>query len=231
MNIREKFSEGKVLLVDKEYEWTSFDVVNKIRLILRNQLGIKKIKVGHAGTLDPLATGLMIVCTGKATKTIDKYQSLDKEYIFRMKLGETTPSFDLETEVSFVKDPDYVTLDMISIIKKNFTGEIMQTPPVYSAKYISGTRAYEYAREGKKIEMIPVPVTVKELEIIEFNKPFLNCRIICSKGTYIRSLVKDIGDELGCGAYLQSLRRMAIGEYNVRQALIISDIEQKINDI
>lgn len=231
MEIQERFLHGKVILIDKEYSWTSFDVVNKIRCIIKNQLGIKKIKAGHAGTLDPLATGLVIVCTGKATKTITDFLHLDKEYILKMKLGETTPSYDLETEVSFVKDPLDITKEQIQSVLEKYSGEILQVPPLFSAKYICGTRAYEFARKGIMVEMDPVPVRINEIEIQYFENPFVTIRVNCSKGTYIRSLVRDIGNDLGCGAYLCELRRTSIGDYQIKDAMTILEFENNINTI
>ena len=231
MNIQERFIEGKVLLIDKDFKWTSFDVVNKIRWIINKQLGIKKIKAGHAGTLDPLATGLVIVCTGKATKRVEEFIHLEKEYIFTMKLGETTPSFDLETEVSFVKDPADITIDQVKTVTKKYIGDIMQVPPSFSAKYICGTRAYEFARKGIVIEMDPVPVKINECEIQQFDNPFVTIRVVCSKGTYIRSLARDIGNDLGCGAYISELRRTAIGNNNIKDAFTINEFEKIISTL
>lgn len=231
MSIQERFIEGQVILIDKDYKWTSFDVVNKIRWIINKQLGIKKIKAGHAGTLDPLATGLVIVCTGKSTKRVDEFTQLEKEYVFKMKLGETTPSFDLETEVSFVNDPANINLDQIKSVASKFIGGIMQIPPMFSAKYICGTRAYEFARKGIIIEMDPIPVKIIDLEIQQFNNPYVTIRVVCSKGTYIRSLVRDMGQDLGCGAYLTELRRTAIGKYHVNTALTIAEFENKIHSL
>jgi tRNA pseudouridine55 synthase len=228
MNLTEDYLAGKVLLIDKEYDWTSFDVVNKIRWLITKNLGLKKIKVGHAGTLDPLATGLVIVCTGKATKTITDFLNLDKEYVFRMKLGETTPSYDLETEPQFVKDPSGIELDQIEKVIKKYVGNIMQVPPLFSAKYICGTRAYEFARKGIKMEMDPVPVNIGQLLIIKYEMPYLTLKVVCSKGTYIRSLARDIGMDLGCGAYLTDLRRTAIGNYNVVDAISINEFEKDL---
>jgi tRNA pseudouridine55 synthase len=226
MSLLEDYLAGRILLIDKDYEWTSFDVVNKIRWIITKNLGVKKIKVGHAGTLDPLATGLVIVCTGKATKTITDFLNLDKEYLFKMKLGETTPSYDLETEVQFVKDPSDIKMEHIETVIKKYIGNIMQVPPLFSAKYVCGTRAYEYARKGIKMEMDPVPVNISTLEIINYDSPFLSLRVVCSKGTYIRSIARDIGLDLACGAYLTDLRRTAIGDYSIDDAISINEFEK-----
>jgi len=226
--IREEFINGKSFLIDKEFKWTSFDVINKIRLILNKRLGIKKIKVGHTGTLDPLATGLMIICTGKATKNIENYLNLDKEYIFTMKLGETTASFDLETEINTCHDPGYVTLEMIKEAIKKYQGEFLQIPPVFSAKYINGKRAYEYARKGKNINLDPVQVNISDMQIVNFNNPLLTIRVTCSKGTYIRSLARDIGNDLKCGAHITMLRRTSIGSYNIANAITLDEFEKKL---
>lgn len=225
---REDFIQGKTLLIDKDYDWTSFDVVNKIRLILNKKLKIKKIKVGHAGTLDPLATGLVIICTGKATKLIDSYLNLEKEYVFTIKLGVTTPSFDMETEVDKICDFNHVNEKMISKVTEKYKGEILQIPPAYSAKYIKGKRAYEYARKGHQIDLEPVNIKIREMELINYKKPFVTFRIICSKGTYIRAIARDIGVDLNCGAHVTMLRRTAIGDFKVENADTIKSFEEKI---
>ena len=229
--IRNSFIQGKILFLDKDYEWTSFDVINKLRVILNKKLGIKKIKVGHAGTLDPLATGLMIVCTGKATKLIENYLNLKKEYIFTLKMGETTPSFDLETDVDNYLSYDHVNREMIYKSLDNYKGDILQVPPVYSAKYIKGKRAYEFAREGRKITMKPVPVKIHDIQLISFESPLVTLKVTCSKGTYIRSIARDIGKDLRCGAHITMLRRTAIGEYKVENALTINDFEKSFVNI
>ena len=229
--IRNSFIQGKILFLDKDYEWTSFDVINKLRVILNKKLGIKKIKVGHAGTLDPLATGLMIVCTGKATKLIENYLNLKKEYIFTLKMGETTPSFDLETDVDNYLSYDHVNREMIYKSLDNYKGDILQVPPVYSAKYIKGKRAYEFAREGKKITMKSVPVKIYDIQLISLDSPLVTLKVTCSKGTYIRSIARDIGNDLRCGAHITSLRRTAIGEYKVENAMTITDFEKSFENI
>ena len=228
---RDEFSQGKIFFIDKDYEWTSFDVINKIRVILNKKLGIKKIKVGHAGTLDPLATGLMIICTGKATKLIENYLNLEKEYIFTMKLGETTPSFDMETDIDNYFSCTHVSMEMINNSLNKYKGDIMQVPPIYSAKYINGKRAYEFAREGKEITLEPSPVRIHDIQVISFESPLVTLKVTCSKGTYIRSLARDLGNDLRCGAHLTMLRRTAIGEYKVENALTIIDFETRIEFI
>jgi tRNA pseudouridine55 synthase len=222
------FQEGRILLIDKEYNWTSFDAVNKIRILLKNRLGIKKIKVGHAGTLDPLATGLIIVCTGKMTKQITGFQDMVKEYEAVLKLGETTPSFDLESEVDKTYPTEHITKEGVLEILNSFIGEINQVPPLFSAKYINGTRAYEYARKGSDIELKAQKVNIYSIELLDFNLPFVKLRVICSKGTYIRSLAGDIGIALGSGAYLSELRRTGIGNFNVKNAISLNDFEKSL---
>jgi tRNA pseudouridine55 synthase len=222
------FLEGRILLIDKELNWTSFDAVNKIRIILKNRLGIKKIKVGHAGTLDPLATGLIIVCTGKMTKQITSYQDQEKEYVAVFKLGETTPSFDLESSVDKTFPTDHITKDKLIDVFQRFVGEIDQVPPLFSAKYVNGTRAYEYARKGSELELKAQKIKIFSIELIHFDLPFVKVRIICSKGTYIRALARDIGKALESGAYLSELRRTRIGSLNVNNAISINEFEKSL---
>jgi tRNA pseudouridine55 synthase len=219
------FEEGQVLLFDKPVYWTSFDLVNKIRIMIRATLGIRKIKVGHAGTLDPLATGLMIICTGKATKRIDEFMGLAKEYLAVLHLGETTPSFDLETEVDKKFPSEHITRDLAGRILETFIGEQNQVPPIFSAKYVDGRRAYEYARKGEEKELAPVRITITEAEMREFAMPDITVRLLCSKGTYIRSFARDYGIALKSGAYLSSLRRTAIGSFNVNDAYTLEKFE------
>ncbi|HEU5291788.1 MAG TPA: tRNA pseudouridine(55) synthase TruB [Cyclobacteriaceae bacterium] len=210
--------EGRVLLINKPLEWTSFDVVNK----LRYKLQIKKI--GHAGTLDPLATGLLIICTGKMTKQIESFMGLEKEYTGTFVLGQTTPSHDLETAVSEPKDISHLTPEAIAIAVKSLTGNISQLPPVHSAIKIGGKRAYKFARKGKEVELQPREVEVKKFEITALQLPELRFRIVCSKGTYIRSLARDLGEKLGVGAYLSQLCRTRIGTFKLENALSIEDV-------
>jgi tRNA pseudouridine55 synthase len=215
---KKKFEEGQLLLFDKPLYWTSFDLVNRVRGMIRSYLNIKKIKVGHAGTLDPLASGLMIVCTGKATKKIDEFSNLDKEYIATIHLGETTPSFDLETETDQKYPFEHITLEMVKKTLAGFIGEQQQVPPLYSAKFIDGKRAYEYARKGVDMKLDAVKVCFREIELIEFNLPDVKIRIRCSKGTYVRSFARDFGEALGSGAYLATLQRSSIGPYDIKDA-------------
>ncbi|WP_298615715.1 tRNA pseudouridine(55) synthase TruB [uncultured Odoribacter sp.] len=216
------FEEGALVLVDKPLKWTSFDVVNKIRWCLRRKYG--KLKVGHAGTLDPLATGLVIVCIGKWTKQIESYMGQQKEYLAQICLGATTPSFDLETEIDTRYPWKHITRDSFEKILLQFTGEIQQIPPVYSAVRVDGVRAYEKARKGKGPEMLPRNVYIKEIEVVKFELPYVELRIVCGKGTYIRSLAHDIGKACGSGAYLSGLRRMKIGEFRVERANKMDDL-------
>lgn len=208
----------RVLLIDKPMQWTSFDVVNK----LRGKLKIKKI--GHAGTLDPLATGLLILCTGKMTKRIDEFQAQEKEYTGNFVIGQTTPSHDLETLVSEAKDISSISEEVIQEAIKKFTGTIQQVPPIHSAIKVDGKRAYALARKGKEPELKPREVTVSVFEITGIQLPTVSFRIICSKGTYIRSLARDFGEELGVGAYLSKLCRTRIGQFHLKDALTIDDI-------
>lgn len=224
--LQESFLAGRMLLVDKPYQWTSFDVANKIKHLLKFRLGIKKIRIGHAGTLDPLATGLLIICTGKFTKKISEFQELDKTYTGTFYLGKTTPSFDLETQPGNEKAIDHVTDNMLKQAAKEMTGIQSQTPPLYSAKKISGERAYTHARKGEKTVLKPNIIEIKRFEITEINLPEVDFRVVSSKGTYIRSLADDFGKMLGTGAYLQSLRRTSIGMYSVDDALQIAQLEQ-----
>jgi tRNA pseudouridine55 synthase len=225
------FEEGQVLLFDKPVYWTSFDLVNKVRIIIRSTFGIKKIKVGHAGTLDPLARGLMIVCTGKATRKIDDFRDLDKEYVATIHLGETTPSFDLETETDNRYPTDHITEQMVKDVLAGFLGEQKQLPPMYSAKLISGKRAYEFARKGIEKKLDPVTVFFREIELLSFNIPEIKVRLLCSKGTYIRSFARDFGTVLKSGGYLSSLERTAIGVYHVRNAYSLDKFQEYIEQM
>jgi tRNA pseudouridine55 synthase len=213
--------EGKMLLVDKPLTWTSFDVVKYIRKSLVSKFKIKRIKVGHAGTLDPLATGLLIICIGKQTKQISIYQNLSKTYTGKFKLGETTPSYDAETEVNKSFNYDHIKEKDIINLSQKFTGKLMQKPPIFSALKKNGKRMYEYARENKKIEIQEREINIYEFEIIKFTDPYIEFKITCSKGTYIRSIANDFGKKLNSGSYLSELRRINIGEFSVLNALQI----------
>ncbi|GAF03530.1 tRNA pseudouridine(55) synthase TruB [Saccharicrinis fermentans] len=222
------FKEGEVLLFDKPYEWTSFDLVNKVRKLVRTALGVKKIKVGHAGTLDPLATGLLIVCTGKATKTIDSYQAKEKEYVATLKLGATTPSFDLETEIDAQYPTEHINRALIDNTLEKFIGELEQIPPAFSAVKVKGKRAYELARQGKVPDLKPKKLIISRIEVLEFYENQLVLRIVCSKGTYIRGLARDIGQALNSGAHLTALKRTRIGLFINENSMNIESFEKKL---
>lgn len=228
MEEREKsiLEEGQVLSFDKPLYWTSFDLVNKVRIMIKSILGIRNIKVGHAGTLDPLASGLMIICTGRATKRIEEFRDLDKEYIATFHIGETTPSFDLETEVNFHFPSDHINEQLVLKTLDQFKGAQKQLPPLYSAKMIDGKRAYEYARKGVQKELVPVDVFFREIELLSFTMPEVTVRILCSKGTYIRSFARDLGTALNSGAYLSALERTSIGEFSVKNTYNLQTFEE-----
>jgi len=223
----EEFAEGQLLLVNKPYNWTSFDVVGKIR----NSFKPLKLKVGHAGTLDPLATGLLIICTGKMTKQIDTFQAQEKEYTGTMVLGETTPSYDMETEADQKFDMSHITEEQIKKACQQFIGEIGQYPPAHSAIKIDGERLYEKARRGEDVELRLRTVNIKEFEIINIALPEVDFRVVCSKGTYIRSLVNDFGKALNNGAYLSKLRRTRSGEYKVDDAWEVMELVNTIREL
>ena len=218
MKTEEDFKNGQVLLIDKPLEWTSFQAVNKLRWHIKQRFKIKKIKVGHAGTLDPLATGLLIICTGKQTKEIHIYQGQIKEYTGTFTLGATTPSYDLETEVDETYPIDHISEELLKETSKQFLGEIQQKPPIFSAIKKDGKRLYELARKGETTEIKARTVTVNEFEITNINLPKVDFRIVCSKGTYIRSLAYDFGKALNSGAHLSTLRRTKIGDFSVENA-------------
>ncbi|NOU62176.1 tRNA pseudouridine(55) synthase TruB [Marinifilum caeruleilacunae] len=217
------FQQGAFILLNKPYEWTSFDLVNKIKFKIKHKLRVKKIKVGHAGTLDPLATGLMIVCVGKYTKKIDTYQSQVKEYIATLQLGASTPSFDLETEIDQEYPTEHITRELIDECLKGFIGSIEQRPPDYSAVKVNGKRAYEYARKGQEVEIKKKTLVIDEIEVLEFEGNVLKIRVVCSKGTYIRALARDIGQALNSGAHLTALQRTQIGDFKIDDAIEIED--------
>jgi tRNA pseudouridine55 synthase len=233
------FIAGEVLLIDKPLTWTSFDAVNKIRWMLRKKLGVKNIKVGHAGTLDPLATGLLIICTGKQTKNIDQYQAQEKEYTGTFVVGATTPCYDLEKEVDEYLNVNHIRKEMVDEAVKNLTGEIDQVPPVFSAIWVDGKRSYDKARAGKAEELPPRRVTISEFEITSVRDvpnekhPEGQCkefdfRVVCSKGTYIRSLARDFGLALGSGAHLSKLCRTRIGEFKLEDAVSVEHMQMII---
>lgn len=225
--IKTEFLDGKILLIDKPLGWTSFDAVNKIRWLLKRILKLKKIKVGHTGTLDPLATGLLVICTGRATKQINELTGLEKEYTGTLKLGVTTPSFDGETEENTFFETGHISKELIYESAKQFTGEIDQKPPVFSAVKKDGKRLYEHARKGEKVEIPSRRVHIHEFDITKIEMPFADFRVVCSKGTYIRSLADDFGKALGSGAYLTALRRTKIGAFEIENAITVEDFERQ----
>ncbi|MDT0688005.1 tRNA pseudouridine(55) synthase TruB [Autumnicola psychrophila] len=222
----EDFKEGQILLFDKPLGWTSFQLVNKVRWLIRKSCGIKKIKVGHAGTLDPLASGLLVICTGKFTKKITELQGQEKEYTGTFTLGSTTPSYDLETEIDNTFSTDHISEDDLQKTTEKFIGEIEQIPPVFSALKKDGKRLYEYARKGEDVEIPSRKVSITEFEVEAEKFPLLNFRVVCSKGTYIRSLAHDFGKELNSGAHLSELRRTRIGGYSVENSLDLEFFEK-----
>ena len=224
----QSITEGELLLIDKPLEWTSFQVVNKIRWALKRKFNIKKLKVGHAGTLDPLATGLLIICTGKMTKKISEFQDLDKTYIGTITLGATTPSFDLETPINKRFPIKHLNKEKIIEAKKNFIGTINQYPPIFSAIKKKGKRLYEFARIGKKIEIESRKVVIYSFEFSKINLPDLNFKLKCSKGTYIRSLANDFGKSIDSGGYLSSLRRTAVGSFKIKNSIQLQEFIEKL---
>ena len=219
------FKEGEVLYFDKPLRWTSFALVNKVRYHISRKLGVKKIKVGHAGTLDPLATGVMIVCTGKATKRIEEFQYHTKEYIATLKLGATTPSYDLEKEIDATYPTEHITRQLVEDTLKNFVGTIEQIPPAFSACKVDGKRAYDLARKGNEVELKPKTLVIDEIELLEYDLPVIKIRVVCSKGTYIRALARDIGEALGSGAHLIGLIRTRVGEVKLEDCMQVENFE------
>ena len=226
------FIEGEVLAFDKPLHWTSFDLVAKIRYALCRKLGTKKLKVGHSGTLDPLATGVVVICTGKKTKLIEQLQYDVKEYEATLQLGATTASYDMEQPVNATFPTEHITTSLIDETIPTFVGEQWQTPPMYSAVWVNGKRAYELARQGQEVELKPKLLVIDAIEVLSFDaeKMQLTIRVVCSKGTYIRALARDIGECLGSGAYLTALRRTRVGEINVKDCLIIDDFLTKLKE-
>ena len=220
------FKAGEVLYFDKPLKWTSFAVVNKIRYHICRKLGVKKLKVGHAGTLDPLATGVMIICTGKATKRIEEFQYHTKEYIATLQLGATTPSFDLEKEIDATYPTEHITREKVEEVLKQFVGTIEQIPPVFSACKVDGKRAYEMARKGDEVELKAKTLVIDEIELLECNLPEIKIRVVCSKGTYIRALARDIGQALDSGAHLTGLIRTRVGEVKLEDCMKVEDFEE-----
>lgn len=223
--------KGEILYIDKPLHWTSFDAVKRVRGTLTRRLGVKRLKVGHAGTLDPLATGVMIVCTGKATKDIDNLQAGVKEYIATMALGATTPSFDLETQIDATYPTEHITRELVEKTLLDFIGEIQQVPPAFSACKVDGKRAYKMARKGQEVELKPKLLVIDELELMEYAQNSLTVRVVCSKGTYIRALARDIGQALGSGAHLTALRRTRVGEVTIDRCMQVEEMIQMLNSI
>jgi tRNA pseudouridine55 synthase len=226
------FIEGEVLAFDKPLHWTSFDLVATVRYALCRKLGRKKLKVGHSGTLDPLATGVVVICTGKKTKLIEQLQYDVKEYEATLQLGATTASYDMEQPVNATFPTEHITASLVDEIIPGFMGEQWQTPPMYSAVWVNGKRAYELARQGQEVELKPKLLVIDAIEVLSFDKGKmqLTIRVVCSKGTYIRALARDIGERLGSGAYLTALRRTRVGEINVKDCLTIDDFLSKLKE-
>lgn len=225
---KEDYLEGQILLIDKPLTWTSFQAVNALKWAIRRKFELKKIKIGHAGTLDPLASGLLVVCTGKFTKKINELQGQVKEYTGTITLGATTPSYDLETEVDKTYPTEHITEELLHETTKQFTGEIQQFPPVFSALKKDGKRLYEYARAGKEVEIQSRTVEIHTFEITEIAMPIISFRVVCGKGTYIRSLAHDFGKALQSGGHLSSLRRTKIGDFNVNNAVTPLDFQEAL---
>lgn len=223
------FKEGEILYINKPYKWTSFAVVNKLRYHISKKIGVKKIKVGHAGTLDPLATGVMIICTGKATKRIEEFQYQTKEYIATLCLGATTPSFDLETEIDAYFPYEHISEEQTKQVLQTFIGAIEQVPPAFSACKIEGKRAYDLARKGKEVNLKAKTLVIDEIELLQFAPPLLKIRVVCSKGTYIRALARDIGIALKSGAHLTALERTRIGNIRLSDCLSVDNFEVWLN--
>lgn len=223
------FPEGYVALIDKPYEWTSADVVRKIKFQLR-KCGYPKIKIGHAGTLDPLATGVLLVCIGRATKSVEALQAEEKEYVAELQLGATTPSGDMEHEVDATYPTEHITREAVEEALRSLCGEREQLPPLYSAKKVQGVRAYEFARAGEEIELKKAKITIYDMELMEYDMPRIKIRVRCSKGTYIRSLAFEIGEALQSGAYLSSLRRTRSGGYRVEEGHSLDDFMEKLRE-
>jgi tRNA pseudouridine55 synthase len=222
------FVNGEILLINKPYKWTSFDAVKKIRNLIKRHTGIKNIKVGHAGTLDPLATGLLIICTGKFTKRIDEFQGQEKEYTGTFFIGATTPSYDLESGVNQTFETTHITESLLKEATQKFIGEQDQIPPTFSAVNVNGTRAYHKARNKEDFELPPKRISIQEFEIVDPQIPNVKFRVVCTKGTYIRALARDYGKALSSGAYLSSLCRSRIGQFLLSNAMTLEEFEEKL---
>ncbi len=219
------FKNGEIIYINKPYKWTSFGVVNKVRYLVCRKQGVKKMKVGHAGTLDPLATGVMILCTGKATRRIEEFQYQTKEYVATIKLGATTPSFDLEKEIDATYPTEHITRELVEETLKSFIGTIEQIPPAFSACKIDGKRAYDLARKGEEVELKAKTLVIDEIELLECELPVIKIRVVCSKGTYIRALARDIGTALNSGAHLIGLERTRVGDIKLTDCLTLDEVE------
>lgn len=222
------FISGEIIGIDKPLGWTSFDAVKRVRGAIQRRMNVKKFKVGHAGTLDPLATGVLIICTGRATRKIQELQEGLKEYVAEVTLGATTPSFDLETEIDATYPCGHVTRDMVERVLPQFTGRVMQVPPVFSAVKVDGKRAYSLARKGKEVELKPKALEIREIEVLDFTLPVLTLRVLCSKGTYIRALARDIGAALDTGAHLTGLRRTRVGDMTLDRCWTLDEALEHI---
>ena len=225
------FIDGEILYIDKPYGWTSFDAVKRVRGALTRRMKVKKLKVGHAGTLDPLATGVMVVCTGRSTKRIEELQAGVKEYVAEMALGATTPSFDMETKIDATYPTEHITKELVDNVLKNFIGTISQVPPAFSAIKVDGKRAYESARKGIEVALKPKTLVIDEIELLDFSPEKITIRVVCSKGTYIRALARDIGEALGSGAYLTALRRTRVGAARIEECLSIDQVAELIRTV
>lgn len=224
------YISGEILVIDKPYRWTSFDAVKRLRGAVHRRLNAKRFKVGHAGTLDPLATGVLLVCTGRATKRIAELQEGMKEYVAEITFGATTPSYDLEKEIDATYPWEHITPELIAETLPKFQGHVMQVPPVFSAVKVDGKRAYNYARKGKEVEIKAKPLEIKELEVLSWEAPKLTLRVLCSKGTYIRALARDLGEAMNSGAHLTALRRTRVGDYTINDAMSLDQALELIKD-
>lgn len=224
------YISGEILVIDKPYRWTSFDAVKRLRGAVQRRLNAKRFKVGHAGTLDPLATGVLLVCTGRATKRIAELQEGMKEYVAEITFGATTPSYDLEKEIDATYPWEHITPELIAETLPKFQGHLMQVPPVFSAVKVDGKRAYNYARKGKEVEIKAKPLEIKELEVLNWEAPKLTLRVLCSKGTYIRALARDLGEAMNSGAHLTALRRTRVGYYTIDDAMSLDKALELIKD-
>ena len=225
------FTAGEILPLYKPYGWTSFQIVSKVRYILSRHCGVKRMKVGHAGTLDPLATGVLLLCTGKATKRIEELQSHTKEYVADLQLGATTPSFDLEHPINATYPYEHITRELLEETLKKFVGTIAQRPPLFSACKVDGKRAYKLARDGSEIELAPKQIQIDEIELLDYSLPKITIRVVCGKGTYIRSLARDIGEALQSGAHLTRLERTRIGDTRIEQCIHPEEFQDWINTL